>query len=105
MERASMDPVNSDGSSVFSAKRGVVPVRFTLALNGTPTCQLPPATIALIRTAGTAPGSIDESVFLLASDSGSNFRIDNLATGSLGPGTYVAQINGNAVGSGAFGLW
>lgn len=105
-------PINSDGSSVFNAKRGVVPVKFTLTLNGTPTCQLPPATVALIRTAGTAPGPIDESVFLLPSDSGSNFRIDscqyvyNLAIGSLGPGAYVLQIklNGNAVGSGSFGL-
>jgi len=60
---AIQQPINSDGSSVFSAKRGVVPVKFTLALNGTPTCQLPPATVALIRTAGTAPRPIDESVF------------------------------------------
>jgi len=105
-------PINSDGSGVFSAKRGVVPVKFTLTLNSTPTCQLPPATVALTRTAGSAPGPIDESVFLLASDSGSNFRIDscqyvyNLATGSLGPGTYLVQIkiNGNAVGSATFGL-
>ena len=45
---AIQQPINSDGSSVFSAKRGVVPVKFTLALNGTPTCQLPPVTVALI---------------------------------------------------------
>lgn len=105
-------PINADGSSVFNAKRGVVPVKFTLAVGGTPTCQLPPATISLTRTAGAAPGPVDESVFLLSSDSGSNFRIDscqyvyNLATGSLGPGTYLVQImiSGNSVGSGTFGL-
>lgn len=105
-------PVGADGSSEFNAKRGVVPVKFTLTLNGAPTCLLPPATITLTRTSGLSPGPIDESVFLQASDNGSNFRIDacqyiyNLATGSLGSGTYLVQIriSGNVVGSATFGL-
>jgi len=107
-------PINLDGSSVFSVKRGVVPVKFTLTFGGVATCQLPPATISLIRTAGGVLGSIDESTYLLASDSGSNFRIDstncqyvyNLATSSLGPGEYTVSIliNGSVVGSGTFGL-
>lgn len=107
-------PINADGSSVFSAKRGVVPVKFTLALGGAPTCQLPPATISLARTAGAAPGPIDESTFAQSADTGSYFRIDstncqyvyNLTSSSLGPGTYLVQISlgGTAVGSGTFGL-
>ena len=66
-------PIDADGSSVFSAKRGVVPVKFTLAVNAVPTCNLPPATISLTRTAGTATGPIDESVYALSADTGSNF--------------------------------
>jgi hypothetical protein len=107
-------PINSDGSSVFNVKRGVVPVKFTLTYNGVPTCNLPAASISLTRTAGAVLGSIDESQYLLASDSGSSFRIDsgscqyiyNLAAGSLGTGTYTVNISigGIVIGSGIFGL-
>jgi hypothetical protein len=105
-------PINSDESSVFSVRRGVVPVKFTLSLNGTPTCALPPATIALTRTAGGTIGAIDESVYVGSADTGSNFRIDscqyvyNLSSGALGPGTYRVDIliGGSVVGSGTFGL-
>ena len=99
---------------MFSVKRGVVPVTFTLTFGGVATCQLPSATISLTRTAGTALGSVDESVYLQASDSGSNFRIDaancqyvyNLRASSLGTGTYTVNISigGGVVGSGIFGL-
>jgi hypothetical protein len=107
-------PIKADGSSVFNAKRGVVPVKFTLQQNGAPTCQLPPATIAVTRTAGGVIGLVDETVFEQAADNGANFRIDttscqyiyNLAARSLGPGTYLVQIivDGVAVGSATFGL-
>src|SRR5437870_4223017 len=105
-------PINPDGTSVFNASRGVVLVRFTLTLNGTATCQLPPATISLTRTAGGTVGPIDESVYMSAADTGSNFRISgcqyvyNLAASSLGTGTYRVDIsiNGGVVGSGIFGL-
>jgi len=43
-------PINTDGSSVFSGSKGVIPVKFKLYLNGVPTCQMPPATISLVRT-------------------------------------------------------
>ena len=99
---------------MFSVRRGVVPVKFTLTLNGVATCELPLATISLIRTAGGVLGPIDENTYLLASDSGSNFRIDstncqyvyNLATSSLGVGEYTVSIliGGSVVGSGTFGL-
>jgi N-acetylneuraminic acid mutarotase len=107
-------PINPDGSSVFCVKRGVVPVKFTLTLNGVATCDLPPATISIIRTAGGVLGSIDENTYLSSADSGSNFRIDstncqyvyNLATSSLGVGEYTVSIliGGSVVGSGTFGL-
>jgi len=107
-------PINLDGSSVFSVKRGVVPVKFTLTSGGLATCQLPPATISLMRNTGGTPGPIDESTYLLPSDSGSNFRADttncqyvyNLATSSLGPGMYTVNIliGGNIVGNATFAL-
>jgi hypothetical protein len=105
-------PINANGTSVFNARRGVVPVKFTLTLGGVATCNLPPATIAVTRTAGGVIGPIDESEYNGSADNGSNFRIDscdyvyNLSTGALGAGTYRvdSMINGQVVGSATFGL-
>jgi len=105
-------PINADGSSVFSVRRGVVPVKFTLTQGGVATCALPPATIAVTRTAGGTTGQIDESVYSGSADTGSNFRIDscqyvyNLSASALGVGTYRVDIiiNGQVVGSGIFQL-
>ena len=105
-------PINRDGSSVFNAKRGVVPVKFTLTQNGSATCAMPAATIALTRTAGNTPGVVNESAYSSAADSGSNFRIDscqyvyNLSSSALGAGTYRVdiKINSQVVGSSAFQL-
>lgn len=109
---AVQEPINADGSSIFSATKGVIPIKFTLTQNNTPTCSLPPATISVTRTAGGTTGSIEESTYNMSADSGSNFRIDttncqyvyNLAAKSLGPGTYRVDIsiNGSVVGSGVF---
>jgi hypothetical protein len=93
-------PIKANGTSVF--KRGVVvAVKFTLTSDGVATCQLPPATISLISTAGTIL-------------SGKNFRIDstnckyvyNLATRSLSTGTYQVNIliGGSVAGTGTFTL-
>jgi Bacterial lectin len=105
-------PINSDGSSIFSGKKGVVPVKFTLIMNGAPTCSLPPATIAVTRTAGGVLQAIDESVYTMAADSGSNFRVSgcqyvyNLSAAAMGPGTYRVDIfiAGSKVGSATFAL-
>jgi Concanavalin A-like lectin/glucanases superfamily len=105
-------PINSDGSSVFNVRRGVVPVKFTLTQDGTPTCALPPATIAVTRTAGGTTGAIDESIYTGSADTGSNFRINgcqyiyNLTASALGVGTYRVdiKINGQVVGSAVFQL-
>jgi hypothetical protein len=93
-------------------RRGVIPVKFTLTQNGVATCALPPATIALTRTAGGTIGPIDESVYNGPADTGSNFRISgcqyiyNLSASGLGAGTYRVDvaINGQVVGSATFAL-
>jgi probable HAF family extracellular repeat protein len=106
-------PIKADGSSVFSAKRGVLPVKFTLAQYDLPNCPLFPATIAITRTTGETPGSVDESLYATHADSGSDFRIDDdcqyvylLEASSLGPGTYRVDIsiNGIFVGHAVFAL-
>jgi hypothetical protein len=105
-------PINADGSSVFTVKRGVVPVKFTLTDNGSSTCDLPPATIVVTRTAGGTLGGVNESVYSMSADSGSNFRIDscqyvyNLNSGALGVGTYRVdiEIDDQTVGSASFAL-
>jgi hypothetical protein len=105
-------PINADGSSVFSVRRGVVPVKFTLTQGGVATCALPPATIAVTRTSGGTTGVVDESVYSGSADTGSNFRISNcqyiynLSASALGVGTYRVdiKINDNVVGSAVFQL-
>lgn len=107
-------PIDTDGSSIFSARRGVVPIRFMLNQSDTLTCGLQPATIFVTRIAGGTLGAIEESVYSMQADHGSNFRIDqtacqyvyNLAASSLGVGTYQVDINinGIAVGHAVFKL-
>jgi hypothetical protein len=105
-------PINADGTSVFNVRRGVIPVKFTLTDDGSSTCTLPPATIAVTRTAGGTTGAINESVYSGSADNGSNFRIVscqyvyNLNSNALGVGTYRvdAKVNGTVVGSATFQL-
>jgi hypothetical protein len=100
-------PINADGTSVFNVRRGVVPVKFTLTQDGVATCDLPPATIAVTRTAGGTTGPIDESIYTGPADTGSNFRIGscqyiyNLSASALGVDTYRVdiKINDQVVGS------
>jgi uncharacterized membrane protein len=108
----SQPPIKTDGSSTFSAARGVVPVKFALTENDSPTCTLPSATISVSRTSGATYGLIDVSTYQTPTDNGSNFRIDScqytyvLGTKALGPGKYRADmiINWNIVGSGEFAI-
>jgi len=105
-------PINSDGTSIFNANRGVIPVKFALTQDGSPTCALPLAAIALTRTAGGIVEPINESVYAMSADNGSNFRIDdceyiyNLSASALGTGTYRVDImiDGATVGSASFKL-
>lgn len=105
-------PINADGSSNFRAGRGVIPVKFELSLNGSPTCELPPATIVVTKTSGADAGPVNESVYVLAADSGSSFRITdcqyhyNLGAKTLTPGMYevAIQVGGVTVGTAQFEL-
>ncbi len=105
-------PINTDGTSTFSIRRGIVPIRFTLTRGGVATCDLPSATIAVTRTAGGVAGQVNESVYSGNADTGSNFRIDscqyvyNLNSRALGAGTYRVDmlIDGQVVGSAVFAL-
>jgi len=105
-------PINADGTSIFNARRGVVSVRFTLTYGGVATCTLPPATIAVTRTAGGVTGQVNESVYTASADTGSNFRVNgcqymyNLDSRALGVGVYRVDVKiyGGTVGSVAFEL-
>jgi hypothetical protein len=105
-------PINADGTSIFNVRRSVVPVKFTLTCNGNPSCDLPPATIAVTRTGGGVIGEVNESVYSGSADSGSNFRTlecqyhYNLNSRALGVGMYRVDIliDGQVVGSATFEL-
>lgn len=105
-------PIKADGSSVFTALRGVLPVRFTLTQYDSPTCNLLSATIAVTRTAGGPLGPVDESAYSTNANNGSSFRIDacqyvyNLAASALGVGTYRVDISidGIFIGHAVFAL-
>ena len=87
-------------------------MKFRLTQDGSPTCALPAATIALARTAGGIIEPINESVYVMSADNGSYFRIDdceyiyNLSSRALGTGTYRVDImiDGVTIGSVTFKL-
>ena len=66
----------------------------------------------MTRTAGAKTGPINESVYEMPADTGSNFRIDscqyiyNLSASGLGAGTYRIDIliNAAVVGNATFQL-
>jgi hypothetical protein len=74
------------------------------AQSGVATCNLPPATIAVTRTAGQTLGSIEESTYMMSADTSANFRIDptacqyiyNLAASALGTSVYRMDISINS---------
>jgi hypothetical protein len=96
-------PINSDGTSIFRARRGVIPVKFDLSQNGVEIRTLPPATLDLTRTRGQVTGTVI---------AGAGFRIAghqymyNLDSRALGVGMYRldVKINGQVVGSAIFEL-
>jgi hypothetical protein len=104
-------PIHPDGSSVFSVDRGVVPVKFALAVDGVRTCSLPPATIAVYRMGNAGRQKVDEAE---CTDRGPDCdcRIVgclyhyNLRTRPLGRGMYRVDlsISTSPVGSARFRL-
>lgn len=107
-------PIEADGSSVFKANRGVVPVKFGVTQYGTQQSCTLPATIGISKVSNGALSSVDESTYSMSVDGRSNFRIDatacqyvyNLAASALGVGTYRVDIsiNGIMVGHAVFAL-
>lgn len=107
-------PIKSDGSSVFPVKRGAVPVKFRLSQNGSPTCTLLPATIAISKTAPTGLLAVNNTVYAKKSNTGINFRMDssacqyvyNVSSSALGPGTYRVDIivEGIMIGHAVFAI-
>jgi hypothetical protein len=107
-------PIKADGSAVFNANRGVVPVKFALSTDGTPTCSLPAATIAIARLDGESIGPISDTTYELPPDEGRDFRIDaaschytyNLGIATFTPGRYWASISidGMVIGAASFGI-
>jgi len=91
-------PIDRDGSSVFNASRGVVPVKFKAYDAATLDCSLDPATIQVSRLSGGSEEAVSESEYVMAADDGSNFRVTscqyvyNLAARPLGAGQYVVRI-------------
>jgi len=105
-------PIDADGSSVFSSKRGTIPVKFAVPKYGKyASCSLP-ATIAVTRATHGTLIPVDENTYSKDEDNGSNFRIAgcryhyNLPARSLGAGTYRVDIgiNGIFVGHAVFAL-
>ena len=111
---AVQEPISGDGTSTFKAKRGSVPVKFSLSAGGIQTCGLPAASIAVYRGSVSSSTVANEDIYSLPSDKGSQFRIDNAAcqyvynldARALGPGTYRVDIAiyGVVVGSARFAL-
>jgi probable HAF family extracellular repeat protein len=107
-------PINPDGSSIFRAGRGVIPVKFRLAQYDTPTCTLPPATIEITELKGRKYGRVNENHRRGQGNDDSSFEIDphscqyhyNLSTAGLDAGIYRVDIsiNGVMVGHALFGL-
>ncbi len=105
-------PIDPSGSSVFTARRGIIPIKFRLEVDGVPTCTLPPATIEISRSSGDSSQAIGDTIDSASADCGSFFRIAdcqyicNAQARLLGPGSYQVEIliEGSAVGSAVFGL-
>ena len=101
-------PINSDGSSVFEAKGGKIPVKFRLTQYNAQTCNLLPATISITRAADGKLRTVSEHKY----GRGTSFKIKGcqyhykLATKNLRAGVYRADIsiNGIMVGHAVFAL-
>lgn len=89
-------PISGDGTSIFSATRAVLPVKFQLRQHDEATCTLPPATIAVAKAGDSELAALDESVYSTPSANGVEFLID--PTGCQ----YVYHLNAARLGKGAY---
>jgi hypothetical protein len=105
-------PINTRGDSVFKAGRGTVPVKWRLSRNGSSTCDLPGATIRVVRISGAVEDAVNEAVYGDGPDTGTAYRTAdcqyhyNISTKSLSAGEYRVSIliGGGLVGEAVFQL-
>ena len=101
-------PINADGSSVFKAKRGVIPIKFRLTQYDARTCALVPASISVTRAAGGTLTTVNQNTYGTETD----FRITgcqyhyNLEAKDLRIGVYRVDISieGVFVGHAVFAI-
>jgi len=94
-----LQPINSDGTSVFKAG-STVPVKFKLTGGSAGITDLQP-TLSYARISNGVVGSVNETVSTSAATTGNLFRYDptarqyifNWSTKGLAPGTYRLFIN------------
>ena len=106
-----LHPVNSDGTSVFK-KTSTVPLKFEAEIFDEKSCSLPRAQLKLEYIATAQNRRVNEQSYILATDSGVDFRVEgcmysyNLKTNLLPPGNYLAKvvIDGEEAGSVRFSL-
>jgi probable HAF family extracellular repeat protein len=108
-------PVKADGSSVFAVKQAVLLLRFQLQEQGTPTCTLPPATVAIRRASQQILSVVSEETIYgdAVSSAAPNGvapilcqYVDPVQPSRLGAGTYLVDlsIHGIMVGHAVFTL-
>jgi hypothetical protein len=94
-----LQPINTDGSSIFKIG-SIVPVKFKLIGSSAGTTALQ-ATLSWVKVANAITGDVLEGTTSVTPDSGNVFRYDaatdqyvfNLATKGLTPGTYTLRID------------
>jgi peptide/nickel transport system substrate-binding protein len=95
-----LQPVNSDGSSIFKQGR-TIPFKFQLFDDAGLPMSTAHATIDVVKISDNVAGEVEEDLYAFEADVGNEFRYDaqdeqyifNLRTKILDEGTYVARIS------------
>ena len=95
-----MQPINSDGSSVFKQGR-TIPVKFQLCDEESTSVDTAHATIKLTKISEEVLGDFEEVISTSAANTGNVFRYDseseqyifNLSTDNLNQGTYLLDVS------------
>lgn len=109
-----LPPIEADGTSVFKARRGVIPVKFWLAEDGDRTCVLPEATIVVTRFDGASPTVVPVDTYRTPSETADRYRQTddgcqyhyNVGASALGAGVYGIDvvIDSKTIGTAEFEL-
>jgi len=99
-------PIKADGSSVFSVQREVIPLRFRLLQEGTPTCTLPPAKVAIKKVSAQTQDLVSEVIISEGGVSSATAAgvvpilcqyVDQVQPPELGIGTYRVDLSINEI--------